>query len=152
MHQKIFITFVESFDSIEHHAVIQSIIEGYQYIFGGKDGMGAINPFFPEYNETPQDVKPASAVNYMQNLNNEYFKQTIPTDKLNIVNSSQSGVRGGRTIGYPPSGRTSDSLQNIGTRRNLAVQNSNGAPDGAGPTVGSGGTVGLGYATAAGGA
>jgi len=152
MNTNLFINFLKSLNNGDNTLLIEAVMEGYHNVFGGKSGMGSIDMYFPEYSQTPEDVKPATTVNYMPNLGNEYFTQTIPNNNLNVVNSSQSGVRGGRTIGYPPAGKTSDSLQNPMTRRNMGVQNSNDAPAGNNPTVGGAGVTGMGYPTGAGGA
>ena len=152
MNEDLFLAFLESFRSDHNKLVMETVMQGYHNVFGGKTGNGAINQYFADYNETPEEESLSSAVNYTPNADNQYFNQTLPSNEINEVNASQSGVRGGRTMTYPPAGKTSDSLQNPMTRRTLGVQNSNDAPSGSGPTIGGAGTTGLGYATGAGGA
>lgn len=150
-----FNTFLESLKTPENTSVLEAVKAGYMHIFyesAPLASFGGLDMYFSEYNKKNLQEKPGSTVNYTPNRDNQFFSQTLSDKSLDMVNKSQSGVKGGRTMTYPPAGRDSDSMQNPFTRRNLGVQNSNNTPDGAGPTVGSGGTVGLGYATDAGGA
>ena len=122
--KKKFESFLSSLKNEANGNLIEAIKLGYHHIFI-ESRFGGVDMYTPELNKSNNQPTISNNSNYMQNKDNQYFPQTLSDQSLDEINKSQSGVKGGRTMTYPVSGRGSDSMQNPTTRKNLAVQNTN---------------------------
>lgn len=100
MHKK-FILFIESLRNKSNAHLIKALIEGHSIIFEAlstDDANGKAN------GNTVTHIKPASVVNYLQNVDNEYFPQTISD---NEQKRADDALIGNRVAQMPSAGRTS---------------------------------------------
>ncbi len=93
-----FIQFLESLRTRENIDVLNAITCGYEAIYevlSNDDANGK------KMGITAPHQSASSSVNYTQNVDNEYFKQTLPDSILKTVNRSYGGQR---LATYPQAG------------------------------------------------
>lgn len=127
-----FITFIESLRNSSNDELINIIKDGYHIVYESlstDDANGKPN------GNTVSDPSVASAVDYKQNDDNEYFPKTLPDNKLDKVSDAYIGSRSGA---YPQAGHTSTGKDSINKFQSTPNVNNVG-----GEYAGGGGTGGF---------
>lgn len=113
-----FIIFLENLRTSSNSDLINIIEEGYDLIF---EALSTDDANAKPNGQFVTDPKVASSVNYLQNVDNEYFPQTLSDNVLDKVGKAYIGRR---VAQFPQAGRTSVGKDPL--NRYSATQNVNG--------------------------